>query len=222
MISRIIGRAVLTVATAGAVALWAGPALAHTEVELEPAQAGASNVTMKVTAEAESSKAGIASVQMVLPAGITPDQVSLAEGPSGWTLQPTTDGFTVSGTTLKVKTDAAFTVKIAKLPTDASTLTFKTLVKYSNGDVDRWIGAPSDSNPAPTVNLAPAPTPSPSPSPSPPAPTTAAASPAPAASTSDSPGNTGWIVAAAIAVLLVGGAIVWLVRRRRSGQAPVA
>lgn len=222
MFSRILGRATVVAALATtAVAALAAPALAHTEIELTPAQAGAKNVTMKVTAEAESSKAGIKSVRIVLPAGITASQVTLEAGPSGWSLAPAEDGFTVAGAALKTKTDAEFTVKIAQLPADQTTLTFKTLVTYGNGDVDRWIGAPSDSNPAPVVNLAPAPSPSPSPSPSPAFPSSApTASPATAAANSSSSG-TGWIVAAVIAVLLVAGAVVWLSRRRRT-QPPAA
>src|SRR5262245_55667787 len=96
VIPRILGRAAVVAAIATAtVAGLAAPALAHTEIELNPARAGAVNATMKVAAEAENTKAGIKSVQMVLPAGITAQQVTLSKGPKGWALQATSDGFAV-------------------------------------------------------------------------------------------------------------------------------
>jgi Domain of unkown function (DUF1775) len=221
VISRIAGRAAVVAGFAVAtVAMLAAPALAHTEIELTPARAGAANATMKVTAEAENTKAGIKSVRMVLPPGITASQVTLAKGPTGWALQPTSDGFTVTGPTLKVKTDAEFTVTIAQVPADAKVLTFKTLVTYSNGDVDRWIGAAGDSNPAPFVSLAPAPS-STVASPSPSAVATGAAaapsSPAVASSPAAPAGSSsvvGWVVAAIVVGLVVIGLVVWLMRRR--------
>src|SRR5689334_24641694 len=84
-------RAVRRVVTVGlaafaAVLVIAGPAAAHTEIEVDNATAGATNVTMSVSAEAESTKAGIASVAVQLPTGIAPDQVSLVSGPAGWAL----------------------------------------------------------------------------------------------------------------------------------------
>jgi hypothetical protein len=87
------------------VLLLGSPAFAHTEIEVDNPQGGATGVTMTVTAEAENDSAGIASVRMVLPAGITPAQVSLVSGPTGWTLTPGPDGFTVAGAPLAVKTD---------------------------------------------------------------------------------------------------------------------
>ncbi|GHJ47039.1 hypothetical protein Cs7R123_43810 [Catellatospora sp. TT07R-123] len=225
MLGRVLGRvAVVAAAGAVAVAVMALPASAHTEIELKPAQAGATNATLKVNAEAESDAAGIKSVQMVLPEGITPAEVTLASGPAGWALKPTGDGFTVAGPALRTGTDAAFTVTLAQLPAAATVLVFKTLVTYGNGDVDRWIGAASDSNPAPFVSLKPAAaSPSAVPSASALAPTgSAAASPqvsASAAADSASPSNTGWIATAVVVALLVAGAAVWLVRRGRSGTA---
>jgi uncharacterized protein YcnI len=220
VITRILGRtAVLAGVTVATVAVLAAPALAHTEIEVTPAQAGAVNATMKVAAEAENSKAGIKSVRMVLPAGITADQVTLRKEPAGWALQRTTDGFTVTGPALKVKTDAEFTVTIAQLPVDAKVLTFKTLVTYSNGDVDRWIGAAGDANPAPFVSLAPAPSPTAaSPSPSAVA-TSPAATPSSPAATSPATGggsSVGWLVATIVAGLVLIGVVVWLTRRRRN------
>src|SRR5206468_3353957 len=128
---------------------FAAPAFAHTEVELDQPQAGAANVSMSVTAEAENDRAGILSVQMVLPEGMAPADVSLVSGPAGWTLTQTANGFTVAGKPLRTGTDAKFVVRLAKIPETATTLAFKTLVNYADGKVDRWIEVPSPQNPKP-------------------------------------------------------------------------
>ncbi len=214
------------VAVAGVlgVLLLGSPAYAHTEIEVDNPQGGATNVTMTVTAEAENDSAGIASVRMVLPAGIAPAQVSLASGPAGWTLTPGSDGFTVAGTPLAVKTDAKFAVKLAHLPPAGGVLVFKSLVTYTNGDVDRWIeepttGNPSPKNPAPTVSVrpgavVPSATAAASPSASPVASPSAFVTPT-AAAQKTSNGTVWWIVGAVL-VLAVAAATVFLLRRRGS------
>jgi len=207
-----------------AVLLFASPAWAHTEIEIDNPQGGATNVTMTVNAEAENDSAGIRSVQMQLPAGITPAQVTLASGPAGWTLAPDATGFTVSGTPLPVKTDAKFVVKLAQLPPAGGILTFKTLVTYTDGRVDRWIeepttGNPSPKDPAPQVSVRPgAAPPSPSATPSPVAPTTAAAASAAASPKSSNSTGTVWLVVlglVGLAALSTAG-LLW---RRRRGAA---
>jgi uncharacterized protein YcnI len=222
----------LTVTTAAACLILtsAGPALAHAEIKLDNPQAGATNVTLTMTTEAESDAAGITSVRVVLPAGITPDQISLTSGPSGWTLTPGTDGYTVGGTALPVHTDAKLVTRIAQLPANAGVLAFKTLVTYGNGAVDRWIEVPSSANPqpknpAPTVSLKPAAVvPSPSAeSSSAAAPSSPSASSTPASPTSspatatasDSASALPWILAGLAALIAVALA-VFLLRRRRT------
>ncbi|MFJ2477985.1 hypothetical protein ACIOWI_34310 [Streptomyces sp. NPDC087659] len=77
-----IRRACLTLAAAvGAVLLGAGPAAAHVEVEADTAQALAENVTLTFSAESESDKAGITSLRVVLPEGITPADSRTAQAP---------------------------------------------------------------------------------------------------------------------------------------------
>src|SRR5690242_13114524 len=143
------------VAAFGAAALigLATPALARAQVVLTPARPSAANVTMRVAVDAVQSRSGIRSVRMVLPAGITAKQLTLVKGPQGWTLRPTSDGFTVSGPTLRWKTDAEFTVRLARLPANVRVLTFKTYVTYGNGHVEQWIGAAGAANAAPFVRL---------------------------------------------------------------------
>ncbi len=142
-----------------AVGLFGSPAWAHVEVSADKPQAGATNVTVTFTSEAESASAGIASEQVTLPAGITPDQVRLATGPPGWVLSPESNGFKVGGPALPVGTDAQFSVVITALPATATELTFKLIETYSDGTIVRWIdetqpGQPEPDHPAPILRLA--------------------------------------------------------------------
>ena len=221
----------VTLAALAAVLLFAAPALAHTEISVDKAQAGATDVTLTVAAEAENSRAGISSVRMVLPEGIAPSQVSLASGPAGWTLSQSADGFAVGGPPLKAGVAAKFVVKVAQLPANATTLAFKTLVQYTDGTVDRWIELPSASNPnpdnpAPVVSLQPAavaPTTAP---PTTEAPTTEAPSPTPTtagpqAKADPTPASTvGWLVGGLVLLVLVAVAGLLVARRRRGGSTP--
>jgi hypothetical protein len=139
----------------------AAPALAHTEVTIDNPQAGATNVVLNLDAQAESTTAGIKSVDVTLPDTITPAQVSVAAAPGGWTFTRTSAGFTIAGSAIAVGTDAKATLHVAQLPTAPTVLAFKTLVTYADGKVDRWIevpstAAPNPPNPAPTVSLKPA------------------------------------------------------------------
>lgn len=189
---------------AGAIALAAAsPAFAHNEVTASDSRALATDVTLTFGAEAESTTAGIASIRVVLPEGITPADVTYVSGPAAWTFQPGADGFTVGGTPLAAGTDAEFKVKVRQLPS-ATSLMFKTLQTYSDGRIDRWIDPPaaggdhhSDTaaKPAPILTLqkaAPGATPlppaaPPSPTPSVSASAPAANSPTPAAPTTPPP-----------------------------------
>jgi uncharacterized protein YcnI len=215
----------IVAATLTALVVIAGPAAAHTEVSAQPAQAGATDAVLTFTAEAESTTAGTTSLEVRLPAGITPSAVSYVSGPPGWALRATSDGYTVGGPALPAGDDAEYQVKIAKLP-DETTLVFKTLQTYSDGRVDRWIdlttpGAAEPDHPAPVLTLAPAPTPPPTaqqPVATTPATTPSttplAASPA-AADRDDDTGlpTAAWIVIA-VAVVALAGAAIWLLRRR--------
>jgi uncharacterized protein YcnI len=215
MTFRITRRAGVVAATCMATVLaLAAPAFAHTEIQLDPAQAGAAGAVMKVKSEAESDTAGIASVQIFMPQGMDP-KVTLVSGPDGWKAQVGPDNVTVSGPALAKKVDAEFSLKLGQLPTTESVLTFKTLVTYSDGKVDRWIGAPGSDNPAPTVSLAPAAA----------VETTAPIKPsnaeniAPASSVAEpasSSNTTAWWLVGAIVVAMVAAGAVWVARRRRN------
>ncbi|MGX4690786.1 DUF1775 domain-containing protein [Streptomyces sp. JNUCC 63] len=151
---------VSAVLAAAAVAT-AGPASAHTEVEAENARALAQNVTLDFHAAAESSSAGITKVEVVLPKGITPADITYKEGPKGWKFDTTSRGYTVSGPKLAVGEDAEFSVTVRQLP-NAKELVFKTLQSYSDGHIDRWIELDDSGDdghghghghPAPTLKL---------------------------------------------------------------------
>jgi hypothetical protein len=205
----------------------ARPAAAHVEATVSPgAQAGAGPVTVAFAAEAESPSAGIASVKTQLPAGMPPQDVSLATGPSGWALTPTPDGFEVGGAPLQPGTDADFTISIRQLPADRTELPFKTLVRYTDGTEDAWIEEPTPDNPdpedpAPIITVAPAAAPTSAAAPSPTPATSSAATTAPTttpqAQESDDEGTPTWLIVlgvlAAVAVLAGG---LFLARRTRT------
>ena len=220
-------RLVLVPAVVAAVLLGtATPALAHVQVSADKPQAGATDVTVQFAAESESDAAGAKLVQVVLPAGIAPADVSYVSGPAGWTMTRTADGYTVGGTTLAVQKDVIYRVKIAKLPDTATSLAFKTVVTYGNNEADRWIEIPQPGqaeppHPAPVLALQPAaavPSASPSPSPTGAAATTGTPTPAAtkAATKASSDSSTvWWIVAAVVLLLVLAGGGFWLLRRRR-------
>ncbi|WP_405014251.1 DUF1775 domain-containing protein [Kitasatospora sp. NBC_01539] len=236
---RLLARlATVPAAVLGALAL-AGPASAHVEVESATARALAVDAVIAFDAEGESATAGIDKVTVALPTGIAPADVTLVEAPKGWTFTPTPDGYQVAGTALAPGKSAAYTVKVRQLP-NASSVAFKSLVTYSDGQVDRWIELPKNgaapAHPAPVLKLAaasPGATPLPaapaSPSASPPAPASSAPSgePSPSASAGTTPsdssddssgGLSGGGIATIVGVGVLAVAIVAvLVRRRRTG-----
>jgi len=210
----------------GACVLVAAPAYAHTEVEIEPARAGAANARVTITAEAESNDAGIRAVQVFLPDGIAPADVTLLSAPSGWKLTTGADNYTVAGRALPVGTDARHRIRVRRLPTDP-VIYFKVLVTYSDGQVDRWIELPSGANPdpdnpAPSVRLAggvgrtptPPPTTAPAPTTAAAPPTAAAVSPSPASADASGGGN-GLLIGLIVAALAVAAATGFILLRRR-------
>ena len=220
-------------ATAALVLFGAAPAAAHVEASVDPgAQAGAGPVTVTFSAAAESSSAGIASIRALLPAGIPPESVSLASGPAGWALTPTTDGYDITGPPLAPGTDAEFAITIEELPSDATVLVFKTLVRYTDGAEDAWIEEPTTDNPepqnpAPAITVAPAaaPTTTPSPSASPATTSSVAATTAsttPQASAADEDGTPAWpwILGAVLVVAVAGGLVYRRFGSRSRRDAP--
>ena len=231
LLSRNSHRAALTAAAATAMVLVSSASAgAHVEATAEGAQAGAGPVVTAFTVEAESSTAGIAGVKTQLPAGLPPSSVSLASGPDGWVLTPTSDGYEVAGPAIATGVDAEFGVTIAELPADAAPETpFKTLVRYSDGTEDAWIelptaDSPEPANPAPAITVAPAAAPSAptttplSPSASPTAEPTTQSDAEPLAATDDDSSSTGLVIGAVAVVVALAGAALWFRRRQSSGS----
>jgi uncharacterized protein YcnI len=229
-IRRTVVRAGVSCLVAAAVAIGSGfgtPVAAHVEVQADNPQAGATNVTVTFDVESESNSAGIASIQVVLPPAIPPADVTYVSGPTGWALTATADGYRVTGPPTPAGQDMTYVVRIGRLPTDATTLSFKTLQNYTDGRTDRWIEIPESGSGRARQSR---------PDPDPPGgrragqPTAAPRSAAPATSTSSPPdpaadppttrpaaGNSrAWIgVAGAFLILAIAGVIL-IVRRRRS------
>lgn len=233
--------AVVATAAITASLVLASPASAHVEVESEGARALAENITLSFNAETESASAGITKLEVFLPKGITPADVTYEKGPEGWKFATTEEGYTVSGPAVAVGKDAAYSVVVRQLP-DAKSLAFKTLQSYDDGRVDRWIelekstgGGHGQSAPvlelqeaAPGAEpLAPSPsaassapaTPSPS---SPPSsePADAKAKPADNAKATEEEGSSLALpIGIAVVVLALAGGLWWYLKRRRTGTA---
>jgi len=161
---------ILGVALIAALAL---PAAAQAHVTLQPntAPAGA-YVVEDVRVPNETSDAVTTKVDVKLPPGFA--AVSYAAAP-GWTVKLTTaklakpiatdDGTLTEGVTritwtADSKADGIAPGQFRDFPISlqvpgkaGDTLTFKALQTYSNGDVVRWIGEPSDDHPAPRVRV---------------------------------------------------------------------
>jgi uncharacterized protein YcnI len=228
--------AVVSTAAATAVVLAAAPALAHVEVEAAPARALATGALLTLTAEAESSTAGISGLRIQLPAGLVPGDLRLASGPVGWRLAGSGAVVTVSGPALPVGRSARLGIRVRQLP-DERRLVLKTIQSYSDGTQDAWIELPSASvpepdQPAPIVRLqaaAPGATAVPRTTPTTPAPTTSASvstpplsvSPTPrssgaaqAAGTADDGTDVAWMFGGVLAGIAALGGLVLAARRR--------
>jgi uncharacterized protein YcnI len=212
-----------------AAALLVVPVSAHVEVEADNARAGARDVRLTFTSEAESASAGIRSQRVVLPAGIAPTDVRLAKAPKGWKLSVTDDGYTVGGKALAIGTNARHSVIVARLPPTSRELVFKVIDTYGNGDVERWIevpekGKPEPDNPAAVLKLK-----APAQDTSTANPTTSAPrsdTPAPVTLTadalvpaSDEPDSNAWLWILLAALVAAAAVAATLAYRRRRGDA---
>ncbi|WP_338899919.1 DUF1775 domain-containing protein [Streptomyces sp. TG1A-60] len=229
---------VLTAAALAVAVATAGPAAAHAEVESDGARALGQNVELTFSAASESSSAGITELEVILPKGIVPADVTYEEGPDGWEFAPTGRGYTVSGEKLPVGEDADYVVTVRQLP-DVKSLVFKTLQSYSDGTVDRWIELDDSEgdghghgHPAPRLDLKPAapgakpvsPSPSEEPATAAPSPESSGESSPPAAepAADSADGDDGLPLAVPLgigAVVLALGGAVWWLRSRHGGTA---
>jgi len=166
--------AVVGAATAAAVLLFAGPALAHITVTPDSVPAGSTDV-LTFHVPNEEAHADTVKLDVQIPTG-HPIAQFLVQPVPGWT-------FTVKNVTLAkpIVTDdgsfsqavseviwsggrilpgqfQSFTVSADPMPKGVSQVAFKAIQTYSNGDVVRWIdlpqpGQPDPAHPAPVVTL---------------------------------------------------------------------
>jgi uncharacterized protein YcnI len=209
-------------------AVGTGTAAAHVHVDAPGAVAGTGPVTLEFSAASEAD-AGITAMRTRLPAGIAPADVSLASGPSGWTLTSTAQGFEVGGPPLPSGEDAEYAVTVAGLPAGVTELAFPTVQVYADGTEDAWIeqgvpGGPEPELPAPVLAVA-AGTAAPStPAPAAPAPRVGAepagptaTTPVPAAAAEQGTGSGRLVAVAAVAGLAAVAGGLWY-RRSRAGR----
>jgi uncharacterized protein YcnI len=233
-----VSRAVAVISAASAtVVMLAVPALAHITVTPDSAPAGSAAV-LTFHVPNEEAKADTTAVAMKIPTD-HPIVNLLVKPVPGWTIaiktitlaKPvvTDDGrFTQavseviwSGGKIAPGQFQDFSVSADPLPTGVSSLAFKALQTYANGDVVRWIdlaapGQPEPDHPAPVLALTGATT---SAAHSAGTTSTTAVSDGPAPSSASSDGTARVLAIAALAVGLLGlaAAAVGLRRRRVSG-----
>jgi hypothetical protein len=177
--------------------------------------------------------AGITTLEVQADPAFTVVPGNLVHGPTGWTVTPTAQGFSVGGPALAAGTDADVRVTVRQLP-NASQVVLKVIQSYADGTIERWTELPGPDGaeperPAVVLRLsgataAPSPSPTAAPSPtetataSPSAPATAGASATPSAS----PGAGGdgsdfpWIPAVLAAVVLPLVILIFALVRRRT------
>lgn len=164
-------------ATGTALVALATPALAHITVTPGTAQAGsAAELTFRVPNE--EAKASVTKLQMQVPVGHPIAQLLVKPVP-GWTItiksvtlaRPVTtdDGsfstavseVTWAGGAIAPGQFQDFSVSADPLPDGVTSVAFKVIQTYSNGDIVRWIdlpqaGQPAPDHPAPILALTPA------------------------------------------------------------------
>jgi uncharacterized protein YcnI len=172
---RTLGRAgIVGAATAAAMLLFAGPALAHITVSPTSVPAGSTTV-LTFHVPNEESKADTVKVDIQIPTD-HPIAQFLVQPVPGWTFTVKTvtlakplvtdDGSFSQAVSEVIWTGGkilpgqfqSFTISADPMPTGESQVVFKAIQTYSDGDVVRWIdlpqaGQPDPAHPAPVVTL---------------------------------------------------------------------
>jgi len=182
---------------------------AHAEIKPESVPAGSVS-TVKLSIEGEKN-APTVKVAMRFPQGL----VNLKPADvAGWQVNLGGRVITWTGGRIKQGKTAEFPLTAQFPRTPGKTIKLPVVQTYGNGEVVRWIGSASSSEPAPTIRLTAATGPPPPPAPEPPAATTPTTATTVAADDDGDNGSAGWIIGAAIVVGLIaaGAALLW--RRR--------
>src|SRR5215472_8270282 len=175
LIARALRRACIALAaTAAALVLLAGPALAHITVTPDSVTAG-STVVLTFHVPNEESKADTVKLDVLIPTAHPIAQLLVQPVP-GWNVSVrtitlskaiTTDDGTFNSAVSEVIWSGgkilpgqfqSFTISADPMPTGEGQVAFKAVQTYSNGDVVRWIdlpqpGLPDPAHPAPVVTL---------------------------------------------------------------------
>ena len=128
----------------GAVALVAGPAFAHVEIEREGDVSSAGVVEATLSVPNEKTDAGTVTIELVFPATPKLDTVA-PEAVNGWTatVKKAADGavesVTWTGGPLTGEEEAELPLSIGDVPEDVDAVDFKAVQTYDDGDVVRWI-----------------------------------------------------------------------------------
>jgi uncharacterized protein YcnI len=161
-------------ATAAALVLLAGPALAHITVTPDSVPAGSTTV-LTFHVPNEESKADTVKVDVQIPTAHPIAQLLVQPVP-GWSVSVktitlakpiTTDDGTFNSAVSEVIWSGgkilpgqfqSFTISADPMPTGEGQVAFKAIQTYSNGDIVRWIdlqqpGLPAPEHPAPIVTL---------------------------------------------------------------------
>jgi uncharacterized protein YcnI len=155
--------AVVGAIVTGVVALVAGPAFAHVEIERDGKVSAGGVVAATLHVPNESTTAGTVKIELTFPA--TPKLTTVeAQAVNGWTATVTksssgdVQAVTWSGGPLSGNTEMAFPLSIGDVPTNVDTVDFKAVQTYDNGDVVRWIeptpaGGDEPEHPAPVLTV---------------------------------------------------------------------
>jgi uncharacterized protein YcnI len=192
---------------AGVVALGAGPAFAHVEIEREGQVGSDGTVEATLTVPNEKDDAGTVKVELVFPddPGIRNAQPGTVDG---WTasVEKSDDGdvasVTWTGGPITGEEDAELPLSLGPVPDGTEEVDFTALQTYDDGDVVRWVeptpeGGEEPEHPAPVLLIS-------------------GEESAHAESESHDDGlSTGAIVAIVIGAAIVIALVVWLVMRAR-------
>lgn len=153
--------AVVGAIVTGVVALVAGPAFAHVEIEREGEVSATGVVDAKLMVPNEKTDAGTVTIELVFPA--TPKLTTVeAEAVEGWTatVKKASDGsveaVTWTGGPLTGKEEAELPISVGDVPEGVDAVDFKAVQTYDDGDVVRWIeptppGGEEPEHPAPVL-----------------------------------------------------------------------
>lgn len=218
---------------AGVVALGAGPAFAHVEIEREGEVGSEGVVTARMTVPNEEANAATTQVELVFPETPALTSVQPAAVP-GWTASVRKSasgnmtGIVWTGGPLSGDVKVVFPFSVGPIAAGTKTITFRALQTYDNGDLVRWIeptpaGGAEPEHPSPVLTVTGKQVTGDAAAPSSGSDDHAASTTTTNHSDSDDGMSTGAIVAIVAGVIIVVALVIWLiVRSRKRTKTPTA